>query len=121
MMLVFILILAQIHITHFIRPHFPQRAEDYKKCECRVLTYIGDFVMPKNGQYLLEYKKLYPATFDGKTIVADAPIFDDRLKPGHGNQLPIYDIDEGLDHVTVQARPGSHWWYTVRIAVPREP
>jgi hypothetical protein len=74
--------------------------------------------MPKSGVYTLDYQKLYPGKYDGKTVIAAPVVFNDGLKPSDGNQIPIY-ANEGLDHVTVHSRPGSHWTWTVLIAVPK--
>lgn len=115
-----ILLLAQMY---FLRPHFPERVE-VKRCDCKVLNYHGQFIMPKNGMYTLNYETFYPGNY-GPYVeplshpLAAAPRFDDRKKPGHGNQIPIYVADEYYDHITVKANPGTHWWYTIMIAVPK--
>jgi hypothetical protein len=100
----------------FIRPHMPI-AHEKVDCKCIELNYQGDFVMPKDG-YRLDYQKFYPGTYDG-TVIRASPTFDDQLKPGHGNQLAISVLDESYDHITVKAKQGSHWHYTVTIAVPK--
>lgn len=115
--MILLLLLAQL--SHFVRPHFPER-RDFMTCQCKVLSpFVGEFTMPRSGTYTLDYTKLYPGNYNGTLPVAAPPAFDDRKKPGHGNQTPIYDVDESYDHITVQAKPGTKWFYTIVIAVPK--
>jgi hypothetical protein len=78
----------------------------------------GSFQMPKSGTYTLDYTKLHGGPYDGKTVLAVAQFCDNA--DCKGNQLPIYDIDESYNHVTVKSKPGSKWWYILSLAVPKE-
>lgn len=114
-MLTLIFILAQL--SHFVRPTFPRAMEWETKHKIQQ-TYEGSFVMPTSGKYTLEYLKIHAGPYDGKTVLA-IPAFSDNAE-SKGNQLPIYDIDESFDHVTVKSKPGSTWWYKLYLAVPKE-
>jgi hypothetical protein len=115
-MILLLILFAQLQVSHFVRPVMPHSHEwtKFDKYE-----YQGDFVLPKSGKWILRYESLYPGKYDGQSVLASCA-FDDRIKPGYGNQIPIYDIDESYDHISVQAKPGSHWWYSCTIAVRKE-
>lgn len=74
--------------------------------------------MPATG-YTVRYRDLHPADYNSKKFPV-VPQFCDHKGCDGGNQEPIYDIDESYDHITVKAKPGTHWWYTITIAVPKE-
>ena len=76
--------------------------------------------MPDSGRYTVDYNKFYPADYLSIKIPA-ACSFRDHKVDVSGNEKPIYDVDESYDHITVQAEPGSHWWYSCTIAVPKVP
>lgn len=115
MLLVIVMLFAQVQVSHFVRPTMPARSE-WKNY--RALEYDEEFTVPKSGKFTLEYDQLYPATYDGKTVLA-SPTFRDRKEAGFGNQVVIYDIDESFDHITIQAKRGVHLWYHIIIAVPK--
>jgi hypothetical protein len=114
-MLIFILLLAQL--SYFTRPTFPA-ARGWLKSGKQPVTTEGSFVIPKSGTYTLDYTKIHAGPYDGKTVLA-IPQFCDN-KECAGNQLPIYDVDENYDHITVKSKPGSKWWYRLYLAVPKE-
>ena len=82
------------------------------------MTFEADFTVPKSGIYTINYAPFYPGNYDGKSTIAATPEFDDRMSPGHGNQIPIQEVEEGFDHFTIKTKPGSHWWYRLIVAVP---
>jgi hypothetical protein len=115
-MLAAIVLLLQLH---FVRPHFPSIAER-QSCGCTVLPpYLGNFTIPKNGQYRLDYKNFYPGQFDGKTVIAAPPEIMEHEDYGLPNKTPIYVVDESYDHITVKSKPGTTWWYKIYLAVPK--
>lgn len=111
------LLFAQVQVSHFVRPAFPKNWEWVKQGK-EPRTYEGSFVMPASGTWTLHYAKLHAGPYDGKTILA-LPQFCDNAEC-KANKLAIYDIDESLDHITVKSEPGSKWWYTLHLAVPKE-
>jgi hypothetical protein len=112
---------APVQETHgFVRPHFPQRRE-LTTCGCMIVVYRQEFTVPKTGEYTVDYKSFYPGKYDGKTVIATPPNFRDRKREGTSNKAPIYDVDQGLDHITVKAKPGTHWWYSFYVAIPKVP
>lgn len=134
-MLTLILILAQLQLSHFERLHMPAGREWVNQHK-QPLKCVGEFIMPSSG-YTLHYKDLgtiklgsgtvsscdggaQPPQDYGKKDIPVAPQFCDHESCAGGNQEPIYDVDESYDHITVKAKPGTHWWYTVTIAVPKE-
>lgn len=105
-----------LQLSHFIRPVFPKGME-WHGLHRVMLSYEGSFVMPKSGTYTLDYLKIHAGPYDGKTVLA-IPQFCDNAEC-KGNQLPIYDVDESFDHITVKSKPGSTWWYRLSLAVPK--
>jgi hypothetical protein len=114
-MLTLVFILAQL--SHFVRPPLPA-ARGWLKAGKEPMTLDGSFVMPRSGKYTLRYENIHAGPYDGKTVLA-IPQFCDNAEC-KGNQLPIYDIDESYDHITVKGKPGSTWWYHLYLAVPKE-
>lgn len=130
-MLVFVLLFAQT-VSHFVRPHMPI-AKEWKTMHKAPVVKEGDFVIPASGQYRIDYQQIHPCKYDGDTCRAAIAFCDHFEQETHfdkdgkplkvtrcpgGNQVPIYDVDESYDHITVMSTPGMRWWYSVTIAVP---
>jgi len=121
--LIFVVLFAQ-----FVRPTMPHGREwaDCKKtasgisCKWQRLEYGGEFTVPKSGTYSLNYQSLYPAKYDGKTVKAVAQ-FCDNKGCTRANKAIITVADESYTHITIKAKPGSHWWYVCVIAVSNLP
>jgi hypothetical protein len=112
-----ILLLAQVQTSHFVRPPFP-RTGDLVRQGRIPKHYAGEFTVSKSGKWTLDYRKFYDADYTfGKIPVSCA--FRDRKETGFSNKEPIYDVDESYDHITLQAKVGSHWWYECKIAAPK--
>jgi hypothetical protein len=131
-LLVVALIFAQSQTSQFVRPTFP-RAKQWKEQHKRPVGRQIDFVMPLSGSYTFEYQKIYPCTYDGETCKAipqfcdhhDMQLVPDRrgewslLFSCYGaNHAAIYDVNESLDHITVEAKPGTQWRFNLLLAVP---
>lgn len=118
MLTILVLLFAQ---AHFERPHMPS-GKEWVTQKRAPLKCAGDFVMPLVGQHTIRYAHLVcegnvkpPQDYKDTPV---APQFCDR-KECRGNKEPIYVVDESYDHIIVRAKAGTHWWYTVLMAVPK--
>lgn len=116
-----LLLFAQIAVSHFVRLPMPA-GKEWVTTHRQPLKCEGDFVMPASGKYTLRYTTLScdlgkpPQEYRNVPV---APLFCEHKDCAGGNQEPIYDVDESYDHITVQSKPGTHWWYAIVMAVSK--
>lgn len=134
-MLTLLLILAQLHISHYERLHMPA-GHEWEQSKKEPLICKGDFVMPESG-YTIHYADLKKCTTARPTqALPKGTLF--RKPPANYRNVPVapelwdkefaptvdkpayYDVDEGPDHITYKSKLGTHWWYVIIIAVPKE-